>query len=129
MVTPYLSFAGTCEEAMTFYKSALGGELAFNHFGGSPMESEVPPEFKTKVMHASLTSPHGTLMASDSWHPMPPGNHVSLSIAASSAEAPALFEALSSGGSVMMPLGEVFWGGSFGMLTDKYGFTWMISVN
>src|SRR5271166_3282534 len=114
-MTPYLSFSGKCEEALNFYASVLGGKIeGFNRYEGSPMESNVPPDFKNKIMHASLTSPLGTLMGSDTSQPLPDGNRVSLSIAPQGADAQRIFDGLAQGGQVMMPLQDVFWGGKFG---------------
>ncbi len=128
-MTPYLRFSGECEEALNFYASVLGGKVEGLHrYAGSPMESDVPPGFKNKIMHASLTSPLGTLMGSDVSQPLPDGNRVSLSIAPQGADAQRIFDGLAQGGQIVMPLEEVFWGGKFGMLTDRYGFSWMISV-
>lgn len=128
-MTPYLSFNGNCEEAVNFYASVFGGKIeGINRYAGSPMESDVPADFKNKVMHASLTSPLGTLFASDNAQHQQSGNRISLSISPSAADAQRIFDRLAEGGSVMMPLGEVFWGGKFGMVTDRYGFHWMISA-
>jgi PhnB protein len=128
-VTPYLSFSGNCEEALNFYASVLGGKIeGLNRFAGSPMESDVPADFKNKIMHGSLTSPLGTLMGADSSQPLDKGNRVSLSITPQAADADRIFGRLADGGAVMMPLQEVFWGGRFGVVTDRYGFSWMLSV-
>jgi PhnB protein len=128
-VTPYLSFSGNCEEALNFYASVLGGRIeGLNRFAGSPMESDVPPDFKNKIMHGSLTSPLGTLMGADSSQSLDEGNRISLSITPQSADADRIFGRLAEGGTVMMPLQEVFWGGRFGVVTDRYGFSWMLSV-
>jgi len=128
-VTPYLSFSGNCEEALNFYASILGGKVAgLNLFAGSPMEFEVPANFKNKIMHGSVTSPLGTLMGADSSRPLGNGNRISLSITPSAADGDRIFGRLADGGDVIMPLQEVFWGGHFGVVTDRYGFTWMLTI-
>ena len=129
-LSPYLGFDGNCREAMNFYCDAIGGDLVFHTFEGMPME--VPSEHKDRIMHASLSSGDLTLMASDSLPGQSPeinnGNAVSLSISNNNlADAEKLFTALSEGGSITMPFEPVFWGGTFGMLTDKYGMHWMVS--
>ena len=86
-------------------------------------------EFKNKIMHASITTPVGTLMGADSSHPLGDASRVSLSITPAAADAQRIFDSLSEGGTVLMPFAEVFWGGKFGTVTDRYGFTWMLSVN
>ena len=128
-MTPYLSFTGNCEEALDFYSSALGGKVEGVHrYEGSPMESDVPADFKNKIMHATFNSPLGTFMASDTSRPLGDGNRISLSINPASADAQRIFDRLSEGGQALMPLQDVFWGGKFGMLTDRYGFHWQISA-
>ncbi|KAA3618444.1 MAG: VOC family protein [Calditrichaeota bacterium] len=128
-INPYLSFNGNCREAMTFYKTALDGELEIMTFADSPME--VPEDHKNKVMHASVKFADAILMASDGM----PGNEVTfgdaynISIGAKSAEeGERYFKNLSEGGSVTMPYSEQFWGDTFGMLTDKFGIRWMVNA-
>src|SRR5271165_98601 len=129
-MTPYLSFTGNCEEAFTFYASVLGGKVeGMNRFAGSPMESEVPAGFKNKIMHGSITSPLGALMGADSARPLDDGNRISLSIAPPAGDAQRIFDQFADGGEIIMPLQEVFWGGKFGMVCDRYGFNWMLSVS
>ena len=129
MMTPYLAFAGTCEEALNEYAAIFGGTIEnLNRYEGSPMESRVPPEFKTKIMHASLSSPLGTLMAADNSAPLPEGSRVSISITPSANDGERVFNALAAGGKVGMPLEDVFWGGKFGMVTDRFGIDWLISI-
>ncbi|MGE3802621.1 MAG: VOC family protein [Candidatus Kapaibacterium sp.] len=129
-LSPYLGFNGNCREAMNFYQNAIGGELEFHTFEGMP--TEVPEEYKERIMHASLRSGNLSLMASDSLPGQSPeiinGNSVSISIwTGDLASADNLFTSLSEGGTVTMPFQPVFWGGTFGMLTDKFGIDWMVS--
>ena len=129
-ITPYLTFNGTCRQAMTFYKDILGGDLELMDFASSPME--VPDEAKNYIMHAILTSNGVTLMASDTMpnQPVTNGNSVSLSINCQSTdEINHLFNSLSDGGQITMPLEDTFWGARFGMLTDKFGTCWMFNYD
>ena len=126
----YLFFDGRCEDALAFYKQVLGGNYDLNRFAGSPMESEVGPEWAQKVMHATFTGDGFKFMASD----RRPGNgqapqaNVALSLATDDAsEAKNLFDRLADGGNVTMPYAPTFWGGSFGMLIDRFGQEWMVS--
>jgi PhnB protein len=136
-VNPYLTFPGNCEEAFNFYKSVFGGE--FPYFGKfkdmPPMEgcgplSEADGE---KVMHVSLPiSKETVLMGSDSsesWGQATiMGNNFSISINTDSTEeADKLFNGLSAGGKVTMPMDKTFWGAYFGMFTDKFGIQWMVN--
>ena len=128
-LAPYLSFDGNCREAMEFYQRVLGGNLDVSTFGELyPDESE---DRKNKIMHSMLTNDFLTLMASDS----PPGmeynigNHISLSLAGSDGEhLKKLWDGLSDGGNVVMPLEKQVWGDEFGMLADKFGMTWMVNI-
>jgi PhnB protein len=128
-LVPYIFFHGRCEEALEFYKAALGGELNIMRIEGSPMEAQSPPEWKNKVMHARLTFEGGELLASDG-RPgtMNDNNEISLSISLNDeAEADRIFAALSAGGKVEMPMQDTFWGAKFGTFTDKFGIDWMIN--
>lgn len=132
-VTPYLHFAGNCEEAITFYAAALNGSIeSLNRYGGSPMEARAGKGYEEKIMHATLVAGGVKLMASDTipGHALGSGNPaVTLSLhSADAAEGAKAFEALGAGGQVDMPLQEVFWGGRFGMLTDRFGIRWMMST-
>ena len=130
-ISPYLFFNGNCEEALEFYRSALGGEVHISRFEGSPMAAELPDNWKNKVMHATLTSGDATFMASDSTPTQnrTPGRNIAMSIGTSEeASADRIFAKLSEGGNVTMPLQKTFWGATFGMLVDKYGIEWMINA-
>lgn len=131
-LTTYLTFGTNCREAMNFYKGIFGGELQIMTMGEAPDSDKQPPEAKDLVMHAYLKAPGFELMASDSMMGQTPknGDSVTLTLGANSnEEAEKLFSALSAGGKVTMPLEETFWAHRFGMLTDKYGFPWMVSFN
>jgi PhnB protein len=127
----YLTFDGNAREAMEFYKTCLGGELAVMTFADSPMKAQTPPGAEKRVMHARLKSGPTVLMASDTMPGMPfhQGNNFSLAISCDTPqESDKLFAALGAGGKVMMPLQETFWAARFGMLTDKFGVNWMLDV-
>ena len=135
-VNPYLNFSDTCEAAFEFYKSVFGGEFAtVMRFKETPAEvMEVPASEAEKIMHMALPLGQGTLlMGSDvpeAMGPVTTGDNFAISLSAGSeAEATALFNKLSAGGQVTMPLDKAFWGDYFGMLTDKFGVQWMVSYD
>ena len=125
----YVSFAGNCEEALNFYKDVLSGEvLQISKMGEGPME--VPEHVKGKIMHARLKFGENILYMSDTFDPasIVQGNNISLSLQPETiAETENLFNRLSAGGTVKMPLEDTFWGARFGMFTDKFGIHWMIN--
>lgn len=133
VIEPYLFFAGRTEEAIEFYRKALGAEVEMlMRFKDSPEPppAPLPPGFENKVMHASFRIGGSRIMASDGCGETPqPFSGFSLSIAApTEAEAQRMFNALADGGSVTMPLGPTFWSPAFGMLADRFGIAWMVSV-
>jgi PhnB protein len=131
-VTPYLFFDGRCEEALEFYKQALGAQVGFMmRFKDSPDPTPpgiCPPGSENKIMHASFTVNGATMMASDGRaEGKPEFKGFSLSIdAKDEADADRKFAALSAGGQVHMPMGETFFAKRFGMCADKFGVGWMI---
>ena len=132
-IEPYLTFGGRCEEAMAFYTKALGAtvEMAMR-FSESPEpmpEGMVPPGFENKIMHASIMIGESRIMLSDGCGDATEYTGFSLSISvANEAEADAAFNALADGGKVTMPMEKTFWSPKFGMLTDRFGVSWMVSV-
>ena len=133
---PYLNFKGNTEEAFHFYKSVFGGEFAIvQRFKDTPEASRVPANEKDKIMHIALPIGNGiVLMATDALesrgHKLVTGNAIQLSISADSeAETDKIFNALSAGGNVTVPLAKMFWGAYFGMCTDKFGVQWMVSYD
>jgi PhnB protein len=137
-INVYLTFNGNCEEAFNFYKSVFGGEFAYvGRFKDIPPEEgkQMPAVEGNKIMHVSLPiSDETILMGSDTggeWaSSFKQGNNFSISVSADSQEsADRIFNDLSKGGMVTMPMGKTFWGDYFGMLTDKYGINWMMSYN
>lgn len=125
----YLTFPGTCEEALNFYKDCLGGEIvAMQRFGEAPMPS--PDDYKQKIIHAQFQSEGIFLMASDGMpgQPVTAGDNVHLSLDfTDGGEQEAVFNKLAAGGKVTMPLEKTFWGAVFGMLVDKYGNSWLFN--
>jgi PhnB protein len=134
-VQPYLFFDGRCEEAIEFYRKAIGAEVSMlMRFKDAPPNAcqggQIPAGTENKVMHAALKIGEATVMASDgrnTGNPNFQGFALSLD-ATSDAEAKRLFDALSEGGQVQMPLGKTFYASSFGMVADKFGVGWMVIV-
>lgn len=132
-VQPYLFFSGRCEEALEFYRSAIGAEVEFlmryDQSPEPPPPGRLPPGFEHKVMHASFRVGETRLMASDGCDVDLTFSGFSLYIAvATETEADRVFAALSEGGRVLMPLGKTFWSPKFGMLTDKFGIDWKVTI-
>jgi PhnB protein len=131
-IHPYLFFNGDCEAAFRWYAEVLGGTIeAMVPHTGTPAEEHVPPEWRAKIMHASLTVGDQRLMASDvppDQRQTPQGFSVSLHID-DVAEAERVFAALVDGGTVTMPMEETFWALRFGMCTDRHGTPWMINCS
>jgi len=134
LVQPYLFFNGRCEEALDFYGKALGAKVEFmmRHKDSpeKPPPGMVPPGFENKIMHVSFRVGDTTLMASDGCSSdKTPFEGFSLSVSVpNEAEADRVFAALSQGGKVKMPLTKTFWSPRFGMLEDRFGIGWMVSV-
>lgn len=134
MLTAYVTFNGNTEEVFNFYKLALGGELtSVQRFGDAPNGGQMPDADKKKIMHIALEAPHGvTLMGNDyidfTGQPFTVGNNFSLSLHPASEElADKLFNNLSAGGAVIVPMGKAPWGAYFGMFIDKFGIKWMVN--
>lgn len=129
-LSPYLRFNdGKCREAMNFYKECLGGQLEIQTIGESPMAKEMPPEKQDYIMQSTLEKENVLLMASDMMRDKATvGDNISIAYACESdEEIKTLFSKLSEGGEVFMPLDEVYWGATFGVVTDKYGIEWMLN--
>ena len=126
-LTPYLMFNGTCEEALNFYATTIGGEIKhLSRFEGSPIESM--SDDKQKVMHATFEGNGFAFMASDGSKPGSDSSNVHLCLDYNDASAMEnVFNALGDGGKITMPLQDTFWGAKFGMLTDRYGINWMFN--
>lgn len=133
-IQPYLFFDGRCEEAIEFYRRAVGAEVSmlmrFKESPDPPPPGMIPPGSENKVMHAALRIGDATVMASDGHcqgQAKFQGFSLSLNVP-NAAEAEQRFNALADGGKVTMPLGKTFWSPSFGMVTDRFGVGWMVSV-
>lgn len=132
-ITPYLDFAGRCEEALSFYADALGAQIeTIMRFNESP--DPTPPGmlqsgFEAKVMHSSFTINGVRLMATDGGNDQSKfdGFQLAFSVATES-EARKTFDALAAEGSVVMPLCQTFWSPCFGMVADKFNVRWMVMV-
>jgi len=135
-VNPYLMFNGTCEEAFLFYRSVFGGDFPYiGKFKDAPAEEGevLSEEALNRIMHVSLPIGNSILMGSDT-HPrygdVGFGDNFSVSINAESREeADKIFNGLSAGGKVEMPINDTFWGSYFGMFKDKFGINWMVSFD
>jgi PhnB protein len=132
-IDPYLFLNGRADEAIAFYRDALGAELAMRMtFGESPEQSPMPlpPGWDKKVMHASLKVGDTQLMLSDAdCADKVTFSGFRLSLACDDeAAARRAFDKLAAGGQVQMPLAQTFWAPLFGMLEDKFGVGWMVGV-
>jgi PhnB protein len=130
-VQPYLDFAGRCEEAIEFYRSTLGAEVTILlRFKDSPDPTMCTPGVEDKVLHASLRIGDATLMVSDGRCEGKPSFHgFSLSLPVlNEVDAERLFASVADGGKVQMPLTKTFFSPCFGMVTDRFGVSWMIIV-
>jgi len=133
-LNPYLQFRDNARDAITFYQGVFGGELAistFGEYGGG--EDDTHGAAADGVMHAQLEAPNGfTLMASD----VPPGMDTGGDIANGTIslsgddgdDLRGYWEKLADGGQVGMPLEKQVWGDEFGMLTDRFGISWMVNI-
>lgn len=130
-LNPYLFFNGNCEEAFTFYARVLGGRIiAMLPHEGTPASSNVPAEWRQKIIHARLQVGEMLLMASDAppGHQEPEMKGFSVNFGVKEpAEADRVFNALAEGGTVRMPIQETFWAHRFGMLVDRFGVPWMVN--
>jgi len=128
-LNPYLIFAGNAEEALNFYKEALNGEITMlSRYSDSPMPTD--EDQKNKLMHSRLVFDGNLVMISDGMkgdQALTSGN-VQLSVEVESIERiNEVFEKMSEGGKVSLPLQDMFWGARFGMLQDKFGVNWMFN--
>jgi PhnB protein len=131
-VEPYLFFNGRCEEAIEFYKRALGATdvqiMRYKDSPEKPPPGMVPPGSDNKVMHSNFKVGGTNVMASDGdCSGKLDFKGISLSVtAANDAEADRLFAALADGGKIQMPIGKTFFASRFGMVADKFGVSWMV---
>jgi PhnB protein len=135
VIQPYLFFGGRCEEALAFYRSALGASvemiMRYKEAPDPPPPGMLPEGYENKIMHAAFRVGDNLLMASDGCGgPDEPGfGGFSLSLTLPTHdEVRQAYDALADGGSITMPLGETFWSPLFGMVTDRFGLGWMVTV-
>lgn len=131
---PYLNFDGKAEEAFNFYKSVFGGEFTFfAKMSDAPESDKLSEEERNRVMHVALPiNEHTILMASDcvpsAGHVLKEGNNMYINLSAESREdADRLFNGLSAGGNIEMPMEDMFWGDYFGSFKDRFGIQWMVN--
>ncbi|MCA9186916.1 MAG: VOC family protein [Pirellulaceae bacterium] len=132
-VKPYLYFNGRTDEALKFYRQALGAEVLFSmRFGDSPDKSSIRPGTEDKIMHATFRIGDSEIMASDGiCDENVPATFAGISLtvyAANIDHAEQLFAALGDGGHVQMPMTETFFSPRFGMVADRFGVSWMVLV-
>lgn len=133
-VEPYLFFEGRCEEAIEFYRKALGAEVTMlmrnKESPEPPPPGKLPPGSENKILHSNFRIGDTTLMASDGFCSGKPNfQGFSLSVGAlNETEAKRMFAALADGGQVRMPLSKTFFSPCFGMVADRFGVAWMIIV-
>jgi PhnB protein len=133
-IEPYLNFDGRCEEAIEFYKKALGAEVAMlMRVSDSPEQPPggIAPGTENKIMHASLRIGDATIMLSDGYcKGTQTFSGITLSLTVpNEAAADRAFNALSDGGNIHMPLSRTFFSPRFGMVADRFGVPWMIIVS
>ncbi len=132
-VKSYLFFGGRCEEALAYYRGAIGAHvdlvMRFNESPQPMPPGVLQPGFESKVMHASFRVGETTIMASDGCSAGSTFSGFSLALyVATELEADRAFAALAEGGKVTMPLGKTFWSPRYGMVTDRFGIGWMVMV-
>jgi len=129
-LNPYFHFNGDCEAAFKFYEQVLGGKIeSLISHEGMPGASQLPAEWRSKIMHARMLIGEQAIMGMDAppdRYQKPQGFHASISVA-EPAEAERIFYALAEGGTQTMPIQETFWSVRFGMLVDRFGIPWMIN--
>jgi PhnB protein len=129
-LNPYLNFPGTCEEAMNVYAKILGGEIvAMLTYGDMPGDNPIPDDMRKKIAHIRVVIGDQVLMASDAgpdrFKPMQ-GAMVTLNIPEPD-EADRVYQALTEGGTEIMPMMETFWAHKFGVFVDRFGTQWMVN--
>ncbi len=130
-LNPYINFKDNAKEAMDFYKTIFGGKLTVSTFKENHVSKD--PAEDDKVMHAMLEGENGIMfMAADTPNAMEYKSGASISMSLSGDDEALLsgyYNKLSEGGTPFMPLEKAPWGDTFGMLTDKFGITWMVNIS
>lgn len=130
-LNPHVAFSGSCREAFELYERSLGGKiLTMLTYGETPAGEHVPAEWRSKILHATLTIDgnivlYGADLTPDRYQ-APRGFHLAIGTS-DPEEARRIFAALSEGGSVQMPLEKTFWAVAYGILTDPFGVSWEIN--
>jgi PhnB protein len=126
-MNPYVNFAGKCAEAFRYYEKHLGGKIGMMMmFSQAPDQTNIKPELKDNILHASITIAGVELMGSDVPTAQPMRSaYLTLSVE-SDAEAERVYSALSDGGEILMPIQETFFASRFGQARDRFGINWMI---
>ena len=126
----YLQFNGNCEEAFAFYEKVFGVKAPMKMtYGESPMGGQTPPGFAKKIMHTRIPVGNTMVMGSDAppdRYSKPQGFSVNVNCDKPE-DADRIYNALSAGGQVTMPIQETFWAKRFGMFFDKFGIPWMVN--
>jgi PhnB protein len=129
-LNPYFNFKNNAREAMEFYKTVFGGKLAMQTF--KEFHASQDPSEDNKIMHAQLETDNGLmLMGADTPNRMEFKQGTNFSVSLSGDNEPELknyFQKLAAGGKVDQPLEKAPWGDTFGMLTDKYGVSWLVNI-
>lgn len=132
-LNPYLGFRDNAREAMDFYHSAFGGELTRSTF--AEFHASEDPAEQDKIMHSMLVTDHGlVLMAADTPNSMEytPGTNHSISLSGEADDEDTLrgyWDKLTDGATVTEPLAKAPWGDTFGMLTDRFGVSWLVNIS
>lgn len=132
LLSPHVAFPGNCREALSFYQSCIGGELNLMRVGDTAMAEHMPAEAQDQIMHGTLTTGSFVFMACDALdtrRPFAPGNNIAMCLDCSSdEEINTLFAKLGEGGTIIDPLADMFWGGKFGTLIDRFGTEWLFNL-
>ncbi len=131
-LVPYIFLYGRCEAALEFYKGVFGGSYELMRVGDSAVAGEMPPDAGNRVMHASFSAEGIAFMASDGRDVKavdPDAGNISMALTFDDGpRGEHIFNALAAGGNVQMPIDQAFWGGRFGMVTDRFGTEWMVTL-
>jgi PhnB protein len=130
LLCPYIARGGDAKQMLEFYHEVLGGEIHLSNYGENP--GGAPEGHEEQILHGRVDATGITIMAADAPPNMPkPGNESNVSLSLVGEEEDRLkkvFEALSKGGNITMPLEKQFWGDTFGMVDDKFGTHWMVNI-
>jgi PhnB protein len=128
---PYLHFAGDCEEALNLYKKVFNGKINIVTRYDNPAMN-APEDYKNKILHATFIFEDNTIMVSDT-HPgykLRFGDNAAMSLSLKDeAETRRIYDALSEGGQILMPLEKQFWGDFYGYFVDRFGVRWMVNAS